>query len=89
MAEPNSSKKNTGFTSYILKRIVVAVILCVAVLWALTAGLSYFERPGSWLSQLWHRQPATSNIAAVEPPAAKTFPRDPVSGVTRARFLYF
>lgn len=69
MAESNSSEKNTGFTGYLLKRIVVAVILCVAVLWALTAGLSYFERPGSWLSQLWHRQPATSSIAAVEPPA--------------------
>ncbi len=55
MANPTNDKQDANkggeLTSFMLKRVVIAIILIIVVLWTLAIGLGYLESPGSLIAR--------------------------------------
>jgi Uncharacterized protein conserved in bacteria (DUF2333) len=61
MEENQDIKKKTGFKRFVFQRMLVAIVIIVAVVWALIVGLSYLERSFGF------KDNTTSEHTALEP----------------------
>lgn len=72
--QEKSSEKKSGFMTFLLKRVVVALVLIAVVMWALAVGVDYLEKPAPWKDR-WVKGDAP--IEANRKPAEGQTPAQP------------
>ena len=60
------NEKKSGFTAFLIKRVVAAVVIIAAVIWALATGVDYLEKPAPWKDRWIKSKPATQAEEAAD-----------------------
>ncbi|MFZ1983039.1 MAG: hypothetical protein WAU91_01420, partial [Desulfatitalea sp.] len=72
MSERPNDSKNTperkGFSAFFLKRVVLAVLIIAAALWALSLGIEQLGKWQAWKGQGTEEKPAALAVKPAEPP---------------------
>ncbi len=54
------AEKKSGFATFLIKRVVVALVLIAVVMWALAVGVDYLEKPAPWKNRWVKGQPPSN-----------------------------